>query len=135
MYPDNSTAQVMHCRCPRNSVAYLVKRQAYQTDAGLGYQFSFACSPQTVSFFLSLSQSRSSLLCYFSSFFAWLPQTMSGDRILLEMTETTIVIPAFLTSTSHSQHTQINSQHIGHSLFTRKTAFQNLCTQTKLQLI
>lgn len=60
---------------------------------------------------------------------------MSGDRILLEMTETTIVIPAFLTSTSHSQHTQINSQHIGHSLFTRKTAFQNLCTQTKLQLI
>ena len=39
---------------------------------------------------------------------------MSGDRILLEMTETTIVIPAFLTSTSHSQHTQINSQHIGH---------------------
>jgi len=47
MYPDNSTAQVMHCRCPRNSVAYLVKRQAYQTDSGLGYQFSFACSPQT----------------------------------------------------------------------------------------
>ena len=57
MYPDNSTAQVMHCRCPRNSVAYLVKRQAYQTDAGLGYQFSFACSPQTVSlFFLSSVQ-------------------------------------------------------------------------------
>ena len=55
MYPDNSTAQVMHCRCPRNSVAYLVKRQAYQTDAGLGYQFSFACSPQTVSFFLPLT--------------------------------------------------------------------------------
>ena len=49
MYPDNSTAQVMHCRCPRNSVAYLVKRHAYQTEAGLGYQFSFACSPQTVS--------------------------------------------------------------------------------------
>ena len=55
MYPDNSTAQVMHCRCPRNSVAYLVKRQAYQTDSGLGYQFSFACSPQTVRSFLSTS--------------------------------------------------------------------------------
>jgi len=49
IYPDNSTQQVMHCRCPRNSVAYLVKRHAYQTDSGLGYQFSFACSPQTVS--------------------------------------------------------------------------------------
>ncbi|XP_023339817.1 protein giant-lens [Eurytemora carolleeae] len=47
VYPDNSTQQVMHCRCPKNSVAYLVKRHAYQTDAGLGYQFSFACSPQT----------------------------------------------------------------------------------------
>jgi len=47
IYPDNSTQQVMHCRCPRNSVAYLVKRHAYQTDTGLGYQFSFACSPQT----------------------------------------------------------------------------------------
>lgn len=47
IYPDNSTQQIMHCRCPRNSVAYLVKRQAYQTDSGLGYQFSFACSPQT----------------------------------------------------------------------------------------
>ena len=50
LYPDNSTQQVLHCRCPRNSVAYLVKRHAYQTDQGLGYQFSFACSPQTVSF-------------------------------------------------------------------------------------
>lgn len=47
IYPDNTTQQVMHCRCPRNSVAYLVKRHAYQTDTGLGYQFSFACSPQT----------------------------------------------------------------------------------------
>ena len=48
MYPDNSTQQVVHCRCPRNSVAYLVKRHGYQTEAGMGYQFSFACSPQTV---------------------------------------------------------------------------------------
>ena len=49
MYPDNSSTQVMHCRCPKNSVAYLVKRHAYNTDSGMGYQFSFACSPQTVS--------------------------------------------------------------------------------------
>ena len=49
MYPDNSSTQVMHCRCPKNSVAYLVKRHAYNTDTGMGYQFSFACSPQTVS--------------------------------------------------------------------------------------
>jgi len=48
MYPDNTTQQVMHCRCPKNSVAYLIKRHAYQTDNGVGYQFSFACSPQTV---------------------------------------------------------------------------------------
>ena len=48
-YPDNSTQQIMHCRCPKNSVAYLIKRHAYQTVTGTGYQYSFACSPQTVS--------------------------------------------------------------------------------------
>ena len=48
-YPDNSTQQVMHCRCPKNSVAYLIKRHAYQTaEGGTGFQYSFACSPQTV---------------------------------------------------------------------------------------
>lgn len=47
-YPDNSTQQVMHCRCPKNSVAYLIKRHAYQTpEGGTGFQYSFACSPQT----------------------------------------------------------------------------------------
>lgn len=46
-YPDNSTQQIMHCRCPKNSVAYLIKRHAYQTVTGTGYQYSFACSPQT----------------------------------------------------------------------------------------
>ena len=51
-YPDNSTQQVMHCRCPKNSVAYLIRRHAYQTVTGTGYQYSFACSPQTVSFHL-----------------------------------------------------------------------------------
>lgn len=49
-YPDNSTQQVMHCRCPKNSVSYLIKRHAYQTpEGGTGFQYSFACSPQTVS--------------------------------------------------------------------------------------
>lgn len=48
VYPDNSTQQIMHCRCPKNSVAYLVKRHTYETETGgVGYQFSFACSPQT----------------------------------------------------------------------------------------
>lgn len=47
IYPDNTSQQVFHCRCPKNSVAYLVKRHAYNTDNGIGYQFSFACSPQT----------------------------------------------------------------------------------------
>jgi len=46
-YPDNTTQQIMHCRCPKNSVAYLIKRHAYQTVTGTGYQYSFACSPQT----------------------------------------------------------------------------------------
>ncbi|XP_059489550.1 protein giant-lens [Neocloeon triangulifer] len=45
--PDNITEQVMHCHCPKSSVAYLVKRQTYQTPQGLGYQYSFACSPQS----------------------------------------------------------------------------------------
>lgn len=51
-YPDNSTQQVMHCQCPKNSVAYIIKRQAYQSEQGVGYQYSFACSPQSVSFFV-----------------------------------------------------------------------------------
>lgn len=46
-YPDNTSQQILHCRCPKNSVAYLVKRHAYNTDTGVGYQYSFACSPQT----------------------------------------------------------------------------------------
>jgi len=50
-YPDNTTQQVMHCLCPKNSVAYIIKRQAYQSDQGVGYQYSFACSPQSVSLY------------------------------------------------------------------------------------
>ncbi|XP_042230969.1 protein giant-lens-like isoform X1 [Homarus americanus] len=46
-YPDNVTQQITHCVCPKNSVAYIIKRQAYQTDQGIGFQYSFACSPQS----------------------------------------------------------------------------------------
>jgi len=47
-YPgDNSTQQLVHCRCPKNSEAYLIKRHEFQTSGGTGYQYSFACSPQT----------------------------------------------------------------------------------------
>ncbi|KAK4297251.1 hypothetical protein Pmani_030315, partial [Petrolisthes manimaculis] len=46
-YPDNVTQQVMHCVCPRHAVAYIIKRQAYHSSRGLGFQYSFACSPQS----------------------------------------------------------------------------------------
>lgn len=48
-YPgDNSTQQLVHCRCPKNSEAYLIKRREFQTPEGVrGHQYSFACSPQT----------------------------------------------------------------------------------------
>lgn len=46
----NSTKQVVHCHCPKGSIAYLLKRQPFQTVQGnLGYHYSFACSPQSVS--------------------------------------------------------------------------------------
>ena len=47
--PDNVTQQIMHCVCPKSSVAYIIKRQAYQSRQGIGFQYSFACSPQSVS--------------------------------------------------------------------------------------
>nr|XP_053655596.1 protein giant-lens-like [Cherax quadricarinatus] len=46
-YPDNITQQVIHCLCPRNAVAYIIKRQAYKSQQGLGFQYSFACSPHS----------------------------------------------------------------------------------------
>ncbi|XP_046400555.1 protein giant-lens [Ischnura elegans] len=46
-YPDNVTEQVVHCHCPKTSVAYLIQRQVYETRHGVGYQYSFACSPQS----------------------------------------------------------------------------------------
>lgn len=51
----NGTLQTVHCHCPKGSVAYLLKRQAYQTETKeIGYQYSFACSPQSVSSILSV---------------------------------------------------------------------------------
>lgn len=67
-YPDNSTQQVMHCLCPKNSVAYIIKRQAYESEQGLGYQYSFACSPQSVSFTLCLLEHFSANILTFSLF-------------------------------------------------------------------
>ncbi|XP_014251314.1 protein giant-lens [Cimex lectularius] len=46
--PDNITSQVVHCHCPKGAIAYLIKRQPYQTRHGqIGYHYSFACSPQS----------------------------------------------------------------------------------------
>lgn len=47
---DNLTQQIVHCVCPKDAVAYMIKRQAYTTeDNQVGFKFSFACSPQSVS--------------------------------------------------------------------------------------
>ena len=49
-YPDNTTQQILHCRCPRNSITYLHKTVAFQTPSGEeGKQFNFVCSPPHVS--------------------------------------------------------------------------------------
>lgn len=43
----NVTQQIVHCRCKKNSVTYLSKRN--QLPNGQGYEFLFACAPQNVS--------------------------------------------------------------------------------------
>lgn len=42
---ENVTEQIVHCKCPRNSVTYLTKRLPGQD----GFTYLFACSPQSVS--------------------------------------------------------------------------------------
>ncbi|CAD7004957.1 unnamed protein product [Ceratitis capitata] len=42
----NVTEQIVHCRCPKNSVTYLTKREP-TTDGASGYTYLFACSPIT----------------------------------------------------------------------------------------
>ncbi|ODN05818.1 hypothetical protein Ocin01_00851 [Orchesella cincta] len=45
---DNLTQQIVHCVCPKDAVAYMIKRQAYTTDDNeVGFKYSFACSPQS----------------------------------------------------------------------------------------
>ncbi|XP_055698799.1 protein giant-lens [Phlebotomus papatasi] len=43
----NSTQQIVHCRCPKNSVTYLIKREPLSQKDGQGYVYFFACSPQS----------------------------------------------------------------------------------------
>lgn len=46
--PDmNVTEQIVHCRCPKGAVTYLIRRDPLPT--GVGYAYLFACSPQSVS--------------------------------------------------------------------------------------
>ncbi|GIY90877.1 protein giant-lens [Caerostris extrusa] len=47
-YPDNTTKQTMHCACPKNSVAYIFKNEAFSTEDGIGGLYFLACSPQSV---------------------------------------------------------------------------------------
>lgn len=50
----NVTEQIVKCRCPKNSVSYLIRREPLQTGS-LGYTYLFACSPQSVSRYLLLN--------------------------------------------------------------------------------
>nr|BAC56702.1 argos [Drosophila virilis] len=42
----NVTEQVVHCRCPKNSVTYLAKREPVP-NSSTAYRYLFACSPLT----------------------------------------------------------------------------------------
>ncbi|XP_034109771.1 protein giant-lens [Drosophila albomicans] len=42
----NVTEQIVHCRCPKNSVTYLTKREPVANDS-TAYRYLFACSPLT----------------------------------------------------------------------------------------
>lgn len=50
-FADNRTMQTVHCTCPKESVAYIFKREAFVNDDGNGYKYHFACSPESVSVF------------------------------------------------------------------------------------
>ncbi|XP_059621798.1 protein giant-lens [Phlebotomus argentipes] len=43
----NATQQIIHCRCPKNSVTYLIKREPLSGKDEQGYVYFFACSPQS----------------------------------------------------------------------------------------
>ncbi|XP_023178622.2 protein giant-lens [Drosophila hydei] len=42
----NVTEQIVHCRCPKNSVTYLTKREP-APNSSTAYRYLFACSPMT----------------------------------------------------------------------------------------
>ena len=70
---DNLTQQIVHCTCPRDSVAYMIRRQAYHTeeDDQIGFKYSFACSPQSVScvyYFFRLSYNVALLVSMANNF-------------------------------------------------------------------
>ncbi|OXA64536.1 Protein giant-lens [Folsomia candida] len=45
---DTLVNQVVNCICPKDSVAYMIKRQAFtESDDSVGFRYSFACSPPT----------------------------------------------------------------------------------------
>ncbi|XP_019865505.1 protein giant-lens [Aethina tumida] len=47
LHPNNTTDQVVHCHCPRNSLTYLVKRNViHMPNDQLTFQYLFSCSPQ-----------------------------------------------------------------------------------------
>lgn len=50
--PGGQTQQLVHCACPRGSVVYLLRRKS---SAG-GHEYSFACSPQSVSICICLTR-------------------------------------------------------------------------------
>lgn len=57
-FPDNRTTQTVHCLCPKNSVAYIFKHEAFESEfggGGTGYKYMFACSPESVSICFSPS--------------------------------------------------------------------------------
>lgn len=54
-FPDNRTTQTIHCLCPKNSVAYIFKHEAFESDGGTGYKYMFACSPESVSMRMCVS--------------------------------------------------------------------------------
>ncbi|KFM68645.1 hypothetical protein X975_08193, partial [Stegodyphus mimosarum] len=45
IYPDNTTKQTVHCMCPKNSVAYILRHEVYNTQDGMTVIYFMACSP------------------------------------------------------------------------------------------
>lgn len=46
-FPDNRTQQIMECVCPKNSIAYIFKHEAFQVGQGIANRYLFACSPES----------------------------------------------------------------------------------------